>query len=212
MNEVDRNAKIIWEYMLIHHELKPADAILALGTNDLKVPERAAELYFEKYAPHIICSGGIGRLTTFPKPEAEVFADILLAKGVSADVIIVENKSTNTGENILFTKRLLEEKALDFSSFIVVHSPYSERRTFATFRKQFPEATCLITSPQVPYEDYANDDAAKEHLINVMVGDLQRIREYPNRGFQIPQEIPKQVLDAYEILVGMGYDRFVLRD
>ena len=39
-----------------------------------------------------------------------------------------------------------------------------------------------------------------------MVGDLQRIRVYAERGFQIPQEIPDEVWAAYEELVHAGYD------
>jgi len=39
-----------------------------------------------------------------------------------------------------------------------------------------------------------------------MVGDLQRIRVYPEKGFQIAQEIPADVWEAYEELVQMGFD------
>jgi hypothetical protein len=44
-----------------------------------------------------------------------------------------------------------------------------------------------------------------------MVGDLQRIREYPARGFQISQEIPDDVWEAYEKLVRAGYDKYLLK-
>ena len=40
-----------------------------------------------------------------------------------------------------------------------------------------------------------------------MVGDLQRIRIYPEKGFQIPQDIPDEVWAAYERLVGWGFTR-----
>jgi hypothetical protein len=44
-------------------------------------------------------------------------------------------------------------------------------------------------------------------VINLMVGDLQRIRIYPEKGFQIPQEIPDEVWAAYEKLVAWGFDK-----
>ena len=44
-----------------------------------------------------------------------------------------------------------------------------------------------------------------------MVGDLQRIRIYPALGFQIPQEIPDDVWEAYERLVAAGYDSRLVR-
>ncbi len=49
-----------------------------------------------------------------------------------------------------------------------------------------------------------------EMLINVMIGDLQRIRIYPERGFQISQPIPEDVWSAYEELAAMGYDRHLI--
>jgi hypothetical protein len=48
-------------------------------------------------------------------------------------------------------------------------------------------------------------------VISIMVGDLQRIRLYPARGFQIEQQIPERVWEAYEELVKAGYDRHLLR-
>ena len=40
-----------------------------------------------------------------------------------------------------------------------------------------------------------------------MVGDLQRIKLYPAKGFQIFQEIPDDVWQAYERLIELGYDK-----
>ena len=211
MNEVDENAKIIWDYMLMHQELKKADAIFVLGSNDTRVAERAVQLYQEGLAPIIIFSGGNGKGSDFSKPEAEVFADIAIAKGVPESAIIKEPASSNTGENILFTKKLFEEKGLRFRSFILVQKPYMERRTYATFRKQWPEGECIVTSPQLSFEEYAEDENSKNRFINVMVGDLQRIKEYPAKGFQIPQEIPDNIWSAYERLVELGYTKYLLK-
>ncbi len=120
--------------MLMHHELKPMDAIFALGSNDTSVAERAAELYLQGYGKHLIFAGGNGKASDLPKPEAEVFADIAIAKGVLQDTIIIENKSSNTGENVQFVKKLLQDKGLGLKSFLLVQKPYMERRTYATFR------------------------------------------------------------------------------
>jgi hypothetical protein len=43
-----------------------------------------------------------------------------------------------------------------------------------------------------------------------MVGDVQRIRAYPALGFQIPQDIPAGVWEAYERLVSMGFDKHLI--
>ena len=48
---------------------------------------------------------------------------------------------------------------------------------------------------------------SRDTILNIMVGDLQRIRLYamPPRDFQIPQEIPDEVWAAFETLVAAGY-------
>lgn len=211
MGDVDRDAKIIWEYMLMHHELKSADAIFTLGSNDLRVAERAAELYQLGLAPHVIFSGGNGKGSQFIRAEAEEFADVALKHGVPPDKILKETRASNTGENILFTKALLAQRGILVRSLIAVQKPYMERRTFATVKKQWPEVDCVVTSPQISYDDFETDLAMKNRFIDVMVGDLQRIKEYPALGYQIEQEIPADVWSAYERLVAMGYTKYVMK-
>ena len=122
-----------------------------------------------------------------------------------ADRILIENKSTNTGENVRFTRALLEARGLAPTSFIVVQKPYMERRSYATFRKVWPEPQVRVTSPQVSMDEYlrgySHGSLSADDVISIMVGDLQRIRLYAERGFQIPQEIPDDVWAAYEELV-----------
>src|SRR6185312_1337886 len=135
--EIIHLAKILWEYHHMHHELEKSDCILALGSHDLRVADRAADLYLQGYAPLLVFSGGLGNLTSdiWTIPEADQFAEIAVKKGVPSNAILIENKSTNTEENILFTQKLLQQKGLNPQSFIVVQKPYMERRSYATFKK-----------------------------------------------------------------------------
>ena len=182
-------AKILWDYHHLHHKIEKADCILALGSHDLRVAERAAELYLQEWAPVLIFSGGLGNLTQeiWTESEADQFAKIAVAKGVPVSSILIENKSTNTGENILFTRRLLKERNIDPQSFILVQKPYMERRSLATFKKHWPDKKLIVTSPQFSFEEYATEEIPLEKVIHIMVGDLQRIKLYPAKGFQIFQ-------------------------
>ena len=206
-------AETIWRYHQMNHQLEHADAILVLCSHDKKVAERGAELFLERWAPLLIFSGGLGSITRniWTDPEADLFAEIAIAMGVPKESVLIENRSTNTGENILFTKQLLAERNTDPQKFILVQKPYMERRSFATFRKIWPEKEVLVTSPQVSFDEYLDSYSAKElsadDVINIMVGDLQRIRIYAEEGFQIHQEIPDDVCSAYEELVRYGYDQ-----
>lgn len=210
MDKITADAKIIWDYLLMRHDVGPMDVIFAFGSNEIRVAERAVELYHQNYAPFIIFSGDGGRESYLSKEEAEVFADIAIANGVPKDRIIKESRSTNTGENIEFTRKLLQEKGLNFNSFILVHKPYMERRIYAAFRKQWPGADCIVTSPSVTFEMYAIERRHENRWVDVLVGNLYRIKEYPAKGFQIPQNIPKEVLVAYEELVSLGYTKFIV--
>lgn len=200
-------ARTLWDYHHMDHEPAPSDCILALGSHDLRVAERAAELYLQGYAPLLILSGGLGNLTQgiWDRPEADRFADLARRMGVPESALLVENRSTNTGENIRFTGELLAARGLAPETFLVVQKPYMERRSYATFRRHWPGKDLRVTSPQIRFDDYPTAEIPLEQVIHVMVGDLQRIRIYPEKGFQIPQAIPDPVWRAYERLVALGF-------
>jgi uncharacterized SAM-binding protein YcdF (DUF218 family) len=206
----------VWEYHHLNYELSYADAILVLCSHDKIVANRGAELFLEGWAPLLIFAGGLGSITRhlWREPEADQFARIAIGMGVPEERILVENRSTNTGENILFTKQLLSERHLDPQKFIVVQKPYMERRSYATFRKLWPEKDMIVTSPRMSLDEYlsagSHDTLSSDDVISIMVGDLQRIRLYPERGFQIHQDIPDDVWQAYEELVRAGYDTHLL--
>jgi uncharacterized SAM-binding protein YcdF (DUF218 family) len=217
MNERIRDlAQTLWDYHHVNHQLARADAILVLCSHDKTVAKRGAALFLEGWAPLLIFAGGLGAITRhlWHEPEADQFAAIAVDMGVPKERILVENRSTNTGENVLFTKQLLAEKGLDPRSFIVVQKPYMERRSYATFRKLWPEKQVRVTSPRVSLDDYLRDGAhdalSPDDVIGIMVGDLQRIQRYPAKGFQIHQDIPDEVWHAYEELVNAGYDKYLL--
>ena len=209
-------AEQIWRYHQLNHQLADADIILVLCSHDKAVAERGAQLFLEGWAPLLIFSGGLGSITSrlWREPEADLFAAIAIKLGVPRESILIENRSTNTGENILFTKQLLAAKHLDPRTFILVQKPYMERRSYATFRKLWPDKQALVTSPQVSFEEYlrrySNEALSSDDVVSIMVGDLQRIRLYPARGFQIPQDIPDEIWDAFEELVAAGYDRHLV--
>ena len=206
-------AEKIWRYHLMNHQLLKADVILVLCSHDIRVAERGAELFHERWAPLLIFSGGLGTITKdiWNEPEADQFAKVAIGLGVPKDKILIENRSSNTGQNILFTRQLLAEKEIDPQKFILVQKPYMERRSFAAFKKLWPEKEVVVTSPQVSFNEYldhyASRELSRDEVISILVGDLQRIKLYPEKGFQIYQEIPHDVWAAYEELVQAGYNQ-----
>lgn len=210
MGEVEKNTKIIWEYMLMHQKLQKSDIIFVLGSNDIDVADTAAEIYKEGYAPLVVCSGANGKGSKFTETEAKIFSDRMIFLGVPKEKIILEQSSTNTGENVIFTKKLLLENNIHVQKVIAVQKPYMERRTYATIKKQWPEVECIVASQNVSFENYCNREDKRYGFVSTMVGDLLRIKEYPRLGFQVYQDIPDNVWLAGQELLSLGYNKYVL--
>ena len=187
------------------------DAIFTLCSFDLRVAHRAVDLFDRGKPQYLIFSGGYGKHTAnlFTKPEAEVFADVALTRGVPRERILIEKESTNTGENVRFTYKLLKTMGLRSpGSMILVQSPYMERRTYATFRKQWPDPAVQfsVTSPQLSFDEYPCEAVPKDLFVTAMVETLVRIKKYPEREFQITQDIPDEVWKAGKRLIAAGYN------
>lgn len=208
--------KILWDYMHLNHKLEKADAILVLGCSDISVVDVGIELYKKGYADKIIFSGGLGKDTSkiWDEPEANKFAKLAISKGIPENKILIENKSTNTGENFRFTKKLIEENNLKIRKIIIVHKPYDEKRAYATFKNWMPEYEGIITSMNISCEDY-NQNAIKNNLpnwVDLMVGDVQRMRVFVKKGWQVETEVPDEIWDAYEELVKRGYNKYIFKE
>jgi len=204
---VERWARVIWDYHHVGHVLAPADAIVVLGSHDTRVAERGAELVLAGWAPLVVFSGNLGSLTSemWARPEAEIFADVAAGMGVPRDRMLVEARSTNTGENVSFCRDLLAERGIEVRKAIAVQKPYMERRTLATFRTLWPELDVIVTSPQMDFDAYPNAQITQDDVIHIMVGDFQRLMLYAKKGWSAAQEIPDEVMDAYQDLVAAGY-------
>ena len=174
------------------------------------VPVLAAELFAEKMAPLIVCSGGFGKITReiWNEEEGKVFAKKCIEQGVPKEKILIENHASNTGENFTLTRALLEKEGIKVQSGIIVCKPYMAKRALATARKQWPEVEWRVAVKKIPLDEYISDEDL-EREINVIVGDIERMKTYAEAGFQIPVDIPDEVWDAYKRLVRAGFNRFI---
>jgi len=214
MRRIDAWARVVWDYHHVHQALEKADAIIVLGSHDTRVAERGAEVFLGGWAPLVVFSGHLGALTSgmWSRPEAEVFADVAVARGVPRERILIESRSTNTGENVDFSRQLLAEKGIRPKKAIAVQKPYMERRTLATFARRWPELGVVVTSPPIDFDVYPTGGIRKDDVIHIMVGDLQRLIVYARRGWSAPQDVPPEVMEAFEQLVAAGYTRRMLRE
>lgn len=202
----------MWHYHRRQDPLRPVDAIVGLGSYDLRVADHCAALYRQAIAPLVIFTGGAGNWTAgvWDTPEATLFARRALTLGVAQPHLLTETRSTNLSENFRFTRALAEKRGLGLRSAAVVSKPNTLRRAYATAAQVWPELEVLATAADRHWSEQTGPGIDREAVINEMVGDLQRLLVYPQRGWQIPQTVPAPVLAAYRELIRRGYRRHLL--
>uniref|UniRef100_A0A8C8FEV4 DUF218 domain-containing protein n=1 Tax=Oncorhynchus tshawytscha TaxID=74940 RepID=A0A8C8FEV4_ONCTS len=210
--ESEKWARILWDYLCLPHSLEKSDVIIGLGCHDVRVAERSAALFLEGWAPWLLFTGYQGNQTAgvWSRPEADVFLDVALRMGVPRVNILLETEATNTGDNICFSYRLLKERNIPANRVILVQQPFMERRVSATFLRQWPDqgehTHAIVTSPQMGISAYPHPTVGTAtDLITYMLGVLERIRDYPQKGFQVEQEITPSALSAYHWFLQAGY-------
>jgi uncharacterized SAM-binding protein YcdF (DUF218 family) len=207
------DAQAIWDYHQMRHPARPCSAGIGLGSHDLGVATLAADLYHAGLFPVLVFTGANSPTTAarFPRGEAVHFAEHATALGVPASAVIIEPEAANTGQNIEFSRRALTAAGITASSVMLISKPYMERRAYATARKTWPEVDAVCASERLSLDDYVKSIGDDRLVIDMLVGDLQRIIAYPALGFAIPQEVPPAVMAAYERLTARGYDSRLLK-
>ena len=226
-------AQVLWDYLKLNQPLSRCDRIIAMGSHDLRVAEHAAKLILDGWGSFLVCSGGFGRLTKdlWHKTEAQYFSQIAVQAGVPPERILIEERSTNTGENICFSRDLLEKKGISIQKVLLVHKPYMERRALATALNYWPQVDYCVSSPPISFKDYPTtlrhpsekqkadahesiypNEITLDQLIHIIVGDFQRILLYPEKGFQVEQNVPEEAMASFNTLMKAGFTDQVIHN
>ncbi len=107
-------------------------------------PERlneAVDLYRAGYAPYLVFSSGY----VYSFKEAESMRDLAVAQGVPASAIVLEQRATNTYQNVRYVDDILRDHKS--KSILLVSSPYHMRRATMVWRKIAPEIAVTPTPP-----------------------------------------------------------------
>lgn len=201
------DAELIWTYHQMAHKARPCEVAIGLGSHDLGVAAYAAELFRAGLFPIVVFTGATSRTTTerFPRGEAEHYREHAVELGVPASAILIEPCATNTGANFVFSRAVLADAGLRPTSAIVISKPYMQRRAFATAGKVWPELNVVCASEPLSLPDYVKSIGDDRLVIDMLVGDLQRIIEYPEHGFAVEQDVPVAVESAYTRLIASGF-------
>jgi hypothetical protein len=203
---------------------QPVDLVVLMGSAVLESVEVAAEAHRAHDAP-ILVSGGIGHSTEYlddavrrrgldlatGRPEAHVFRELLVRYGVPSEQLVVEDRSTNCGENADFTRRLVDTP----QTLLLIQDPTMQRRTHACFERSFADlsgTTLLSHAPLIPWigPDHvsAGPDSpeiwSRERFRSLLLGEIHRLSPdvYGPHGCNFIDhiDIPGEVLAAYNSL------------
>lgn len=136
----------LYEYLSEEDELEPADIIFVFGSKSTLRIETAIRLYKEGFAKKILVSGRgpFYELEAKQKTESESLAEFAIREGVPPESIILEKSSITVPDNVKSSLNLLEKLAVPHSSFILVNSPFAQRRGYSHFNKFSKSGTKLI--------------------------------------------------------------------
>jgi hypothetical protein len=241
------------EFLALHEHGRPAedggllpppgpfDLILLFGNAVLATAEAAFRLMREDGAARLLISGGIGHstryladaiashpeyrgLATSGRPEADVLAELGRACfDLPPDRILVENRSTNCGENAAFSRRSIDEAGIDARAILLVQDPLMQRRTDATMRATFADRAGVafrnwpVFVPKVARSDavfeldgMAADGWSGPRFLALLLGEIPRLRDDADgygpdgRGFIARVDIPSNVEAAFRQLTPLA--------
>lgn len=138
--------------------------------------KQAVDLYRAGYAPRMIFSSGF----EFVFEEAEVMRGLAEANGVPPEAIVLETKSKNTHDYVVFANQILAEHG--WRRILLVSSPYHMRRAVMTWRKSAPGVQ--VTPTPVPLSQfYFRDGAPSFEQFRGLLQEYAAIALYWWRGW-----------------------------
>ena len=120
----------------------------------------------------------------------------------------METEATNFGENISYSRALIPQaKTITF-----VSKPNSLLRVKLTAEVQWPEIKAMVSCPDIEFPTGVSNIIGIWGVIHEMVGDIERIQKYPDRGYQAPHLLPDNILRNWEYLVDQGFTHHLMSD
>lgn len=195
-------AEAVWSYLSPSDPPAPADFIVGFGHFDLRIAAHCAALHRQGLAPTVVFTGGVGSGSQgLTMSEAEHFRDEALRLGVPPEAIVLETASTNTPENVKMSVEVLADQGyedVEEGRFILVATPYRQRRVQLTCWKLLPRATLIDSVPESTYrQDLDVFSLVGESLDGLLVGEVERIKKYGQQGdiesTCVPAEVDRAV-------------------
>lgn len=207
-NKIINRANNLWNYLNQFNQISNCDIVIVCCSYDLRVCDYACEYFKKAGAKKIVFSENLGNWTRdlWSKTEADIFNDRAIKNGIDEKSIIRENRATNLGENISYSKKYLKKE--DRVTYI------SKGNTLLRIKLTVPKYInneFFVSGPKFNFPQEVSNVVGVYGTINEMVGDIQRIITYPDLGYQEKHTLPMEILDSYHYLVDKGYNDHLIK-
>jgi uncharacterized SAM-binding protein YcdF (DUF218 family) len=169
---------------LIDTPLKPADLLFVFGTREdveARVNE-AFRLWRKGYFRWSIVSGGV--TPGSERSECEIIADAMIARGIPTEKILREDRAMNTGENVIFSRPVIDAVLglTNVRSVICLGNSWTARRYPMTLHRHWPEVEKML----VTVDSFATPRAlwhTDPEFARRMLSEWDKIEPYKAKGF-----------------------------
>ena len=169
---------------LIRTPLKPADLLFVFGTREdvgRRVDE-AFRLWREGLFRWSIVSGGVTPGSALS--ECEIIKAAMVARGIPPGRILEEHRSTNTGENVIFSLPIIEAALglKNIRSVICLGNSWTARRYPMTLHRHWPEVEKMLVtvdSFDTPRERWHTHPVFR----TLVLAEWDKIEPYKAKGF-----------------------------
>lgn len=214
--------------------LEKVDVLVLLGNSIPYTIKCAVKAYENNLCDRILINGGIGHSTQIlrneirknsefdfieveDRAEADIFFDIMTQiYNIDSSKIIVENKSTNCGDNAKKAIELLEELNIPYNSLLLIQDPTMQLRTYTSFLKYIDDKKVKLIN-YAPFIPIINVDLRlsnvnidgiwdEKRYFELLMGEIPRLKddEYgygPNgKNFIAHIDIPREIEEDYNRL------------
>lgn len=230
--KIDEYGKIVYD-LCKYSDFDPEnipDYIILGGEDDIRTASFAYEMYnvYKKYNSNlkIIAAGGKGVLTSVMfkdfGSEADTLAYVLKELGFPEEDLIIQNESTNTGENVTFTIDKINEEfkkgntSLNFenANSVWILPPRQSKRFHYTLNKQLQDKNYSLDKQSITYPDFPYEDSVADFncydleniFIDAIVGNAIRFLLYPEKGYhtELEEKFTEKQKEAMFNLIEQG--------
>jgi len=136
-------------------------------------------LYHQGYFKKLIISGGVTHQNS--EPEAVVMLRAVVERGISEQIILIENEATNTAENVIFVRK--QFRALSIHDLLLIGKICSKRRYAMTVRKHWPEIERICCYGVNYFSSHENQWWRDREFRQRVISECRKIPAYIERGF-----------------------------